>query len=83
MVGWTDAGLLTELRGAIARLHAGKFSQPEAQSLGARLVEARRQADPVELAVGRLSGDHWRAAMTELVDLLVPDAVTARRRGRG
>lgn len=80
--GWTDAGLLLELRQAISRLHAGKYSQDEALSLGSRLITAKRNGDPVERAVARLDGAHWRSALVELVDVLVPDAVTARRRGR-
>jgi integrase len=79
---WTASGLLTELREALRRLHAGKASQDELARLVRRVIDARRGADPLERALVRMGTAHWRAAFVEVIEAVVPDATSSRRKGR-
>ena len=79
---WTAPGTITELKETLRRLQAGKATKEEVQRVVARVVAARREADPVERAAGRMAGEHWRAAFVEIVEALVPDAASLRRRRR-
>jgi integrase len=71
--GWTDAGLISELRVVLARVAKRNDGQEAALSIGRRLQQARRRADPIERAIERLDSPHWKAALVELADLLIPD----------